>query len=120
MTNALNSSHCMVDSQMNGIKMPADLDTGTGNSSAGRDVWEKLGKPTHLAEKNKIVIFDMGNQRVSVKGICYVEVLHDNQKRVLPLLIKDINSEILVGANWFESLRFDFNSIFNKIKVIPG
>lgn len=119
MISGSDSTICMVDIEVSGISLPMLLDTGATYSTIGIDIWEKMGKP-RLTEKNKYSIPDAGNEYLIVKGICYVEVVYKGKSSILPLLVKDTkNCSAIVGTNWFQSLRFDFNSILNKIEDLP-
>ncbi|KAI9550355.1 hypothetical protein GHT06_001583 [Daphnia sinensis] len=101
-----------------GVSIEMVVDSGTGVSVIGRDVWKLLGKPK--LEPTKHGLTDFSGRRVTMKRKCYVNVEYSGQKCVLPLLVlprmKCTDSLALIGGNWFHLLRIDFNSLFKSIR----
>jgi hypothetical protein len=64
-------------------------------------------------------MFDANQKVIPSIGICMVTVKYNGQEGFLPVFVRRDDYKSIVGTNWFTTMQFDFNSIFEKINFIP-
>lgn len=108
------SDHCYVNVNVEGVTLRMMLDTGSTHSDIDLAQWESIGKPRLKATRLKII--DAANDSLPLQGVCTVKVKYCGQEVQLPLVVtSDRTGGGIIGIEWFEKIRFDFNSIFNQI-----
>lgn len=89
------------------------FDSGSTHSQIGRIHWEQLGRP--LLRPVHLTILDTANNPVELKGEFTANVSYEGKECNLPVLVTDnSSSKAVIGTNWYSSIKFDFNSIFQK------
>jgi predicted aspartyl protease len=108
------SDHCYVNVNVEGVTLRMMLDTGSTHSDIDLAQWESIGKPRLKATRLKII--DAANDSLPLQGVCTVKVKYCGQEVQLPLVVtSDRTGGGIIGTEWFEKIRFDFNSIFHQI-----
>jgi len=111
---SFSSDHCYVNVNVEGTTIGMMLDTGSTNSDISLAQWESIGKPRLKATRLEII--DAANDSVPLEGVCTVKVKYCGQDALLPLVVTgDRTVGGTIGTDWFEKIRFDFNSIFDQI-----
>lgn len=93
------------------------LDTGATVSVISQATWKMLGKPPLRPAPREM--FDANQKVIPSIGICMVTVKYNGQEGFLPVFVRRDDYKSIVGTNWFTTMQFDFNSIFEKINFIP-
>ena len=107
------NEHFYITLNVEGTDLPMVLDTGASRSSIGMDHWEKLGYPKLEVDSDCRPTMDIAGETMDIEGKCWVNVKYLGRHRLLPLRVKRNSSTPVIGTNWFHSLHFDFNSIFD-------
>ena len=108
------TQHYYITLNAEGVDLLMMLDTGTSRSLIGMADWEKLGKPKCKLNSDCPLMIDGSGAKLDIAGICWVKVKYLGKQKLLPLrIIRNYDLEPIIGTNWFHSLNFDFNSIFN-------
>jgi predicted aspartyl protease len=116
------TGHYYVDICVEGTTIQMVLDTGASVSVVGQATWEVIGKPplTPNTGTRYTPMIDAAQKAIPCKGSCKVKVNYNGREGVLPLLVRtEQNCQSIVGTDWFETLKFDFNCIFKKMNLIP-
>jgi hypothetical protein len=94
-----------------------NLDTGATCSIAGLAKWKELGEPHITSVKRSVK--STSDQPIPILGECSLKINYNGTDAQLPLLIADSNIiPAILGTNWFDLLKLNFNSIFRGIKFI--
>jgi hypothetical protein len=93
------------------------LDTGATVSVISQATWKMLGKPPLRPAPREM--FDANQKVIPSIGICMVTVKYNGREGFLPLFVRRDDYKSIVGTNWFATMQFDFNSIFENINLIP-
>ena len=108
------TQHYYITLTAEGVDLPMILDTGASYSLIDMAHWEKLGKPKCKLDSDRRPMIDGSGAKLDIAGICWVKVKYQGKQKLLPLrVLRNYDSEPIIGVNWFHSLNFDFNSIFN-------
>jgi predicted aspartyl protease len=108
------TGHFYVAVNVEGKTIPMVLDTGASVSLVSQSTWEELGKPPLMS--NKIPMIDANEKEIPDQGECQVKVKYNGREGVLPLVITtNVGGLSILGTDWFQTLQFNFNSIFKNI-----
>lgn len=108
------TNHFYLVLKLAGVEVKMMLDTGATQTKINMEHWKALGKPP--LKPSRILILDTANKAMALEGECSIEVEYQGQKGVLPLLVMSAERGCAVlGTNWFQHLRLDFNTIFENI-----
>ncbi len=112
-----NTAQFYVDLNVQGKTVRMMLDTGATVSVISQATWEMLGKPPLLPAPREMI--DANQKVIPSIGICMVTVKYNGREGYLPLFIRTDDYKSIVGTSWFATMKFDFNSIFGNMKLIP-
>ena len=107
------TKHYYITVNVEGVDLPMLLDTGASHSLIGMAHWEKLGKPKCKLDSDCRLMIDGSGVKMEIEGICWVKVKYLGRHKLLPLRVIKNCDLAVIGTNWFHSLNFDFNSIFD-------
>ena len=108
------TAHFYVAINIEGKTIPMVLDTGASVSIVSHSTWEELGKPPLMS--TKIPMIDANQKEIPDEGECQVKVKYNGREGVLPLVIANtFHGQSILGTDWFQTLQFNFNSIFKNI-----
>lgn len=92
------------------------LDTGATQSKISKRQWEILDKPR--LRPSWVTIVDTANIPIPILGECMLMVVYQGLRRKVPVIVtRSEHMYAIIGTNWFESFRFDFNRIFFDLKI---
>ena len=91
------------------------LDTGATASIVGLGTWVSIGKPQ--LNQTKRTMSDTSNSSLDLKGEFIAEVKYNGRPFQLTLLVSNkFQIKNIIGTDWFPSLDFDFNAVFDNIQ----
>jgi len=99
-----------VDVQINGKQLPMEVDTGAALSIVSKRTWKTLFPGVALKEAH-IVLKTYTNERMTVKGELLVQVVYEQQREHLPIVVVAGDGPSLLGRNWLKHIRLNWNSI---------
>jgi hypothetical protein len=101
--------------KVDGFDLMMMFDTGATQSKLSSTDWEKIGKPE--LKPTQIVIRDTSNTIMPLTGQCTISCEYNGQKANVPVLVSSGQyAYSVIGTDWFQRIKFDFNSIFENLK----
>ena len=68
--------------------------------------------------KTDVVVRDTNDRIVPFVGKCWVDCVYENQKNVVPILVKSGGHAFsVIGPDWFNYLKFYCNQLFDDIVI---
>jgi hypothetical protein len=105
----------ILDVILQGIQVEMILDTGATVSIIGLGTWVSIGEP-QLNQTTR-TIRDTSNNSLDLKGEFIAEVQYNGRPFQLTLLVSNkFQIKNIIGTDWFPSLDFDFNAVFDNIQ----
>ena len=100
----------LVNPEVNGIPIEMELDTGAVVTIVSEDVWQSklAGAPL---DQTSLALKTYTGEPVELLGQLLVNVRHNGQEAHLPLQIAKGNGPALLGRNWLDVIRLDWNHI---------
>jgi len=111
------TGHFYVDVIVEGRTIRMMLDTGATVSVVSQKTWKKLGKPPLY--HTTIPMIDATQKLIPIIGISMVEVDYNGRQGSLPVFVTADDCLSILGTEWFGTMQFDFNSIFENINFRP-
>lgn len=100
--------------KVEGVNLRMLLDTGATQSKITVSQWQLIGKPR--LQPTSIIIHDTANNVMPLVGRCIINAEYNGQRGLLPLLVSGgANGYAVIGTDWFKTIRFDFNNIFETM-----
>ena len=100
----------LIDLQLNGKNVVMELDTGAAMSLISQSTYDKFFSNVKL-HPSDIILRTYTSQAIIVLGQFDVDVIYEDQKRKLSLLVIKGSGPSLIGRNWMSHLRFNWSSI---------
>ena len=112
------TSHLFVSVKIDRVDMKMMFDSGATQTKIGTEEWEMLGCPN--LDPCRITIKDTANNQLRVKGQFTATVEYDGEEhRGMPVIVAEsLQCRCVIGTNWYEQIKFDFNHIFNDLRFI--
>jgi hypothetical protein len=105
----------ILDVILQGIQVEMILDTGATASIIGLGTWVSIGKPQ--LNQTKRTMSDTSNSSLDLKGEFIAQVKYNGRPFQLILLVSNkFQIKNIIGTNWFTSMDFDFNAVFDNIQ----
>ena len=96
--------------EINGIPITMELDTGAGVIIVSEQTWSgKLKRPMLLTSSLKLHSYP--SKPLDVLGSCSVEVTIHSKTAILPLVVVKGDGILLLGRNWLEETRLYWNEV---------
>ena len=91
-----------------------EIDTGASVSIISRETFHliKDGESTLELEEPSVCLQTYTGELIKVCGSTVVEVLHNDQRQSLRLVMTEGSGPTLLGRDWLGALRLDWRSIF--------
>lgn len=104
-----------------GKELPFQLDTGASTTVIPKSVHQELF-PDLTLTPSSVVLKTYTGQTVTVCGQVIVSVSYQSEHFDLPLLVVETTGPPLLGRNWLETIKLNWNSIFHTdtTDVTPG
>jgi predicted aspartyl protease len=100
---------------LQGIQVEMILDTGATAFIIGLGTWVSIGKPQ--LNQTKRTMSDTSNSSLDLKGEFIAQVKYNGRPFQLILLVSNkFQIKNIIGTNWFTSMDFDFNAVFDNIQ----
>jgi predicted aspartyl protease len=105
----------ILDVILQGIQVEMILDTGATAFIIGLGTWVSIGKPQ--LNQTKRTMSDTSNSSLDLKGEFTAQVKYNGRPFQLILLVSNkFQIKNIIGTNWFASMDFDFNAVFDNIQ----
>jgi predicted aspartyl protease len=105
----------ILDVILQGIQVEMILDTGATAFIIGLGTWVSIGKPQ--LNQTKRTMSDTSNSSLDLKGEFTAQVKYNGRPFQLILLVSNkFQIKNIIGTNWFTSMDFDFNAVFDNIQ----
>ena len=102
----------IVTLQVNGKALSMEVDTGAAVSLISEDTLKKV-LPDAIPRKSNVVLRTYTEERMTVLGELLVDVQYSNQRKSLELIVIAGAGTSLLGRNWLQHLRLDWQNIFS-------
>ena len=106
------SQPLIVDVKLNGISTPMEVDTGASVSLLGEAHFRALKEKGAKLRPSNAKLSTYTGEIIRVIGTSDVEVEHNGQTAVLPLVVIPGEGPPLLGREWLSTLRLDWQKIF--------
>lgn len=101
-----------VDLEMCGQKNTMEIDTGASKTVLNEATYGRLRDALGPLQTTKAVLTTYTGERIPVLGAVMVPVKYEGQKKNLNALIVKGDGPNLLGRDWLEEIRLDWNTIF--------
>ncbi|KAL9985219.1 hypothetical protein ACROYT_G007595, partial [Oculina patagonica] len=89
-----------------------EIDTGATRTVLNEQTYSKLGDKVELKNSNAILSTYTG-EKIPVLGEVLIPVKYQNQQHDLPAMVVKGPGPNLLGRDWLQVIKFNWNSIFN-------
>ena len=107
----------LVHLQLNGQQVSMELDTGAAMSLISETTKQKLF-PSVALRSSEMMLKTYTAEQIEVVGEFDANVIYENQRQILPLLVIKGAGPSLIGRNWLGSLRLNWGHI-KKLRSSP-
>ena len=99
---------------VNGSPISMEIDTGASVSIISLETFEsiKQGESMLELEQTPVKLQTYNGGQIDVCGSTQVEVVHKGQTLSLPLIVTQGHGPTLLGRNWMEAFKLDWQTIF--------
>lgn len=95
------------------IPMSMEIDTGSGKSLIGKDIWQQHF-PNKELTKSPVTLTTYSGDRLPLMGSCMVQVQHQGQTEILELLVADVTDQpAIIGRDWLSRVKIDWSKVFH-------
>ena len=100
-----------IEPEVNGVKVPMILDTGSSETVISTSTWRKIGQPR--IEHATRELRDLNGRAIPIVGTCTVPVIYSNRRYVTEVYIHrgDVN---ILGRSAIRTLMIDLNKVLYK------
>ncbi|VDO37831.1 unnamed protein product [Haemonchus placei] len=106
----------MLDMEVNGIRIPFELDTGASLSIIDERTWHKLGRP-HL-QKPEIAATAFGNKRIMFQGKVPLQFRFAGKEAIIDVHVFREASHSLCGSDMIRKLQIDCGPHYDRIHSV--
>jgi hypothetical protein len=96
---------------VNGTDLVMEIDTGASLSVISEQTFHNISAPTDKLLKTDITLTTYTSDELNILGLYNVRVRHRYQEEVLPLVVVEGQGPSLMGRNWLEVIKIDWNSV---------
>ena len=97
---------------LDGMEVQFEVDTGASRTLISEKTYKQLKLKGTLKETHARLL-SYTDEEIPVKGSVQCRVNYRGQQYTLPLLVVQGNGRSLLGRNWMESIKLDWNNIFS-------
>ena len=103
----------LVEVNLNGVDTKMEVDTGASVSIIAEDEFQKLRADGATFHPTNAKLFTYTGESIPVAGATEVQVKHNGQVVMLPLIVTRGRGPCLLGRDWLTALKLDWTEIFS-------
>ena len=109
----------IVELSVSGSVLEMEMDTGATRSIISKTTYEELWctDEAPLLQPSQARLKTYTGEEINVAGGIKVEVVYQNQKAILPLLVVEGEGPSLLGREWLQHIRFDWSCVNSASKA---
>ncbi|ETW98899.1 MAG: hypothetical protein ETSY2_42010 [Candidatus Entotheonella gemina] len=99
----------------NGNRLVMEIDTGASVSVVSEETFNTIreGLSTLELQESTVKLQTYTGEKIGVKGSTTIQVEHNGQTILLPLIVTQGRGPTLLGRDWLAALRLDWETIFS-------
>ena len=98
---------------VNGTDILMEVDTGASLSIISEQTFRAIASPTDRLQSTSITLTTYSGDNFHIMGTYDVQVGYKCQSQTLPLVVVQGHGPSLLGRNWLEKIKIDWNCIYS-------